>query len=184
MAVARKREFDPSPHDRIVTVANRQPVVHPPETLPLDLLVAIAGLYPAAGVNELVVQALVDQLVGTGLTDEQDVRAEVQDRSAQGLAAVQVFVELDRPIRAKLVHVGGQPTLGGVALALLHALLLGELGLVRRRVLLQLDECRQVRQNALVAVGDDFPREHCMEVPLGPILADFADRALRTVDSV
>ena len=120
----------------------------------------------------------------TGLADEKEVRPEVEDQSAQGLAAVQVVAEEDRPVGAQLVAVGGQPALGGVALAVLLALLLGQTRLVRGRVLLGLDELRHERQDAVVAVGDDRRREHRMEVLLGLVGPDMADRALRAADRV
>ncbi len=69
---------------------------------------------------------------------------------------------------------GGQPALGGVAFAVLLALFLGQFRLVRRRVLLGLDELRHERQDAVVAVGDDRRREHRMEVLLGLVVPDMA----------
>ena len=79
---------------------------------------------------------------------------------------------------------GGQPALGGVALAVLFALLLGQFRLVCRRVLLGLHELRHQRQDAVVAVGDDRRREHRMEVLLGLVGPDVADGALRAADRV
>ena len=58
LAVAFDHELDPSPHDGVLAVAHRQPV-HPAEALPLDLLGAVAGLEPAAGMDEVVVQKLI-----------------------------------------------------------------------------------------------------------------------------
>ncbi len=69
---------------------------------------------------------------------------------------------------------GGQPALGGVALVVLLALFLGQFRLVRRRVLLGLDELRHERQDAVVTVGDDRRREHRMEVLLGLVVPDMA----------
>ena len=86
LAVALGRELDPGPDDRIVAVADRRPV-HPAEALPLDLLLAVASLNPAAGMDEVVVQQLVYALVGAGLADEQEIRLEVQDQPTQGRAA-------------------------------------------------------------------------------------------------
>ena len=122
--------------------------------------------------------------MGAGLADENEVGPEVRDQAAQGLAAVQVVAEEDRPVGAQLVAVGGQPALGGVALAVLLALLLGQVRLVRGRVLLGLDELRHERQDAVVAVGDDRRREHRMEVLLGLVSPDMAGRALRAADRV
>ena len=59
-----------------------------------------AGLDPAAGMDEVVVEEFVQALVGTGLADEKEVRPEVEDQPAQGLAAVQVVAEKDRPVGA------------------------------------------------------------------------------------
>ena len=58
LAVALDGELDPGPQDGVVAVADRQPV-HPAEAVPLDLLVAVAGLDPAAGMHEVVVQQFV-----------------------------------------------------------------------------------------------------------------------------
>ena len=77
---------------------------------------------------EVVVEQFVQTLVGTELTDEKEVRSEVEDPPAQGLAEVQVVAEEDRPIGAQFVDVGGQPAFGGVALAVLLALFLGQFG--------------------------------------------------------
>ena len=90
--------------------------------------------------------------MGTGLADEQEVRPEVENQPAQGLAAVQVVAEKDRPVGAQLDDMLGQPALGGVALAVLLALCLGQLRPVRRRIPLWLDEHRHQPQDTLVAV--------------------------------
>ena len=50
--------------------------------------------------DEVIVQQFVQTLVGTGLTDEQEVRPELADQLAQGLAAVQVIAEKDWPVGA------------------------------------------------------------------------------------
>ena len=123
-------------------------------------------------------------LVGTGLTDEEEVRSEVADQSAQGLAAVQVVAEEDGPVGLQLVDVGRQPALGGVALAVLLAAFLGQFGPLGGGVLLGLDELRHERDDTVVAVGDDGRREHRMEVLLGLVLADMAGGALLATDRV
>ena len=99
LAVALDGELDPGPLHGVVAVADRQPV-HPAEALGLDLLLAVAGLDPAAGMDEVVVEEFVQALVRTGLADEKEVRPEVEDQPAQGLAAVQVVAEKDRPVGA------------------------------------------------------------------------------------
>ena len=123
-------------------------------------------------------------LVGTGIVDEQKVRPEVADQSAQGLATLQVVVEKDRPVGAQLVDVRGQPALSGVALAVLLALFPGQLWPVRRRIPLWLHKHRHQWQHALVAVGHDRGREHRMEVLHGAVLADMAGGALGAVNRV
>ncbi len=115
--------------------------------------------------DEVVVEQFVKSLVGTGLTDEEEVHLKIENQPTQGLAAVQVVAEKDRPVGTKLVDVGGRPARGGVALAVLLALFLGQLRQVCRRILL--NELRHQRQDAVVAVGDDRRREHLMEVLLG-----------------
>ena len=183
LAVALDHELDPAAHDGVVAVADRHSV-HPAVAVPLDLLVAVAGLDPAAGVDEIVMENFLQALVGTGLTDEEEVRSEVADQSAQGLAAVQVVAEEDGPVGLQLVDVGRQPALGGVALAVLLAAFLGQFGPLGGGVLLGLDELRHERDDAVVAVGDDGRREHRMEVLLGLVLADMAGGALLATDGV
>ncbi len=98
LAAALDGELDPGPLDGVVAVADRQPV-HPAEALPLDLLVAVAGLEPAAGLDEGVVQHFVQALVGTGLTDEHQVRPEIQDQLARGTACTPKSVwQLERQV--------------------------------------------------------------------------------------
>ena len=122
--------------------------------------------------------------MAAGLTDEEEVRAEVGDECAEGLAAVQIVAEQDRPVGEQSGDVGGQPALGGVALAILLALLLGQVGPVGGGVVLGLDEQRHEREDAVVAVGDDAGREHGVEELLGLVLADMAGRALLAMDAV
>ncbi len=129
-------------------------------------------------------QHFVQALVGTGLADEDEVRPEVVDELAEGLAAVQVVAEEDRPVGPQLVDVGRQPALGGVALAVLVALILGQFGPLGGGVLLGLDELRHQRADAVVAVGDDGRRQHAVEVLRGLVLADMAAGALRATDGV
>ena len=102
----------------------------------------------------------------------------------QQLAAVQVVAEEDRPVGPQLVDVGRQPALGGVALAVLLALILGQFGPLGGGVLLGLDELRPQRADAVVAVGDDGRRQHAVEVLRGLVLADMAAGALRATDGV
>ena len=118
------------------------------------------------------------------LTDEEEVRAEGGDEGAEGLAAVQIVAEQDRPVGEQSGDVGGQPALGSVALAILFALVFGQVGPVRGGVVLGLDEQRHEREDAVVAVGDDGGREHGMEELLGFVLADMAGRALLAMDGV
>ena len=66
--------------------------------------------------------------MAAGLTDEEEIRAEVGDECAEGLAAVQIVAEQDRPVGAQSGAVGGQPALGSVALAILLALVFGQVG--------------------------------------------------------
>ena len=79
-------------------------------------------------------------------------------------------------------HRGGQPALGGVALAVLLALFLGLFRRVRRWTLLGLDERRYQRQDEAVAVGDHRRREHRTEALLALVGPDMAGGALRAVD--
>ena len=103
---------------------------------------------------------------------------------ADGLAAVQVVAQEDRAVGAQLVAMVGDPTLGGVAFAVLLADLLGEFRPAGGRVLLRLHELPHERQHTVVAVGDDARREHRVEVLLGLVVADVAGRALGTADRV
>ena len=103
---------------------------------------------------------------------------------AEGLAAVQIVAEQDRPVGAQVGDVGGQPALGSVALAILLALVLGPVGPVGGGVVLGLDEQRHEREDAVVAVGDDGGREHGVKELLGFVLADMAGRALLAMDGV
>ena len=150
----------------------------------LDLLVAVAGATPAGGPDAAVGELLVSGLVAAGLTDEEEVRAEAGDEFAEGLAAVQVIAEQDRPVGEQCGDVGGQPALGGVAFAALLALALGQVGLVGRRVVLGLDEQGHEREDAVVAVGDDGGREHEVVERLGLVRADMAGGALAAMDEV
>ena len=122
LAVALDLELDPGPEQRIVAVAERQ-AVHPAIAVQLDLAFVVGGADPAAGVGEVVVDQFVSALVRVGLTDEEEVGFEVADELAEGLAAVQVVAEEDGPEGAQFVAVGGQPALGGVAFAVLLAVL-------------------------------------------------------------
>ena len=119
-----------------------------------------------------------------GFTDEEEVRAAVEDALADRLAAVQVVPEEDRLAGEQSGQVGVQPALGGVALAALLALLLGQVRLAGRRVVLGLDKLRHEREHAVVAVGDDGGGEHGVEVLLALVLADMAGGALVAVDGV
>ena len=183
LAVTLDHELDPAAQYGGVAVAERRSV-HPAVAVPLDLLLVVAGLDPAAGMDEVVMQHFVQALVGTGLADEDEVRPEVVDELAEGLAAVQVVAEEDRPVGPQLVDVGRQPALGGVALAVLLALILGQFGPLGGGVLLGLDELRHQRADAVVAVGDDGRRQHAVEVLRSLVLADMADGALRATDGV
>ena len=116
LAVTLDHELDPAAQYGGGAVAERHSV-QPAVAVPLDLLLVVAGLDPAAGMDEVVMQHFVQALVGTGLADEDEVRPEVVDELAEGLAAVQVVAEEDRPVGPQLVDVGRQPALGGVALA-------------------------------------------------------------------
>ena len=178
LAVTLDHELDPAAQYGGGAVADRHSV-HPAVAVPLDLLLVVAGLDPAAGMDEVVMQHFVQALVGTGLADEDEVRPEVVDELAEALAAVQVVAEEDRPVGPQLVDVGRQPALGGVALAVLLALILGQFGPLGGGVLLGLDELRHQRDDAVVAVGDDGRRQHAVEVLRGLVLADMADGALR-----
>ena len=101
-------------------------VVAPLVAMELDLLVAVAGADPAGGPDAAVGELLVSGLVAAGLTDEEEVRAEAGDEFAEGLAALQVIAEQDRPVGGQCGDVGGQPALGGVAFAVLLALAFGQ----------------------------------------------------------
>ena len=150
----------------------------------LDLLALVAGADPAGGPDAAVGELFVYRLVAAGLTDEEEVRAELGDEGAEGLAAVQIVAEQDRPVGEQSGDVGGQPALGSVALAILLALVFGPVGPVGGGVVLGLHEQRQEREDAVVAVGDDGGREHGMEELLGFVLADMARRALLAMDGV
>ena len=76
--MALDHELDPAAQHGVVAVADRHSV-HPAVALQLDLLLVVAGLAPAAGVDEVVMQHFVQALVGTGLTDKDEVRPEVAD---------------------------------------------------------------------------------------------------------
>ena len=78
--------------------------------------------------------------MAAGLTDEQEVRAEFGDEATEGLAAIQIVAEQNRPVGQQSGDVGGQPALGSVALAILLALLFGQLGPVGGGLVLGLDE--------------------------------------------
>ncbi len=64
----------------------------------LDLLALVAGADPAAGPDAAVGELFGSCLAAAGFTDEQEVRAEVGDEGAEGLAAVQIVAEPDRPV--------------------------------------------------------------------------------------
>ena len=103
---------------------------------------------------------------------------------ADGLAAVQVVAEQDRAVGAQLFAMIVQPALGGIALAVLLAGLLGQFRPAGGRVLLRLDELPHERQHTVVAGGDDARREHRVEVRLGLVAADVARRALPAANGI
>ena len=152
--------------------------MHPAEAVVLDLLLAVAGLDPARGADELVVRQFVQPLVRVGFADEEEVGSEIENEAAEGLAAVQVVAQDDRALGAQLGEMAGQPALGGVAFTVLFLDLLGEFGAAGGRVLLGLDEGGQERQHAVLAVGDDGRREHGVEALHGLVSAHVAGRAL------
>ena len=84
LAVTLDHELDPAAQYGGGAVAERHSV-QPAVAVPLDLLLVVAGLDPAAGMDEVVMQHFVQALVGTGLADEDEVRPEVVDELAEGL---------------------------------------------------------------------------------------------------
>ncbi len=64
----------------------------------LDLLALVAGADLAAGPGAAVGELFVSRLAAAGFTDEQEVRAEVGEEGAEGLAAVQIVAEQGRPV--------------------------------------------------------------------------------------
>ena len=79
---------------------------------------------------------------------------------------------------------GGQPALGGVAFAVLLALVFGQQVGPVGGVVLGLDEQRHEGQDAVLAVGDDRGGEHGVEELLSLVLADMAGGALAAADGV
>lgn len=71
----------------------------------------------------------------------------------KGLEAEEIIVEDERSIGEQCGDAGGQPALGGFALAIPFAPLLGNLGAASGRILLGLDRQGQEQENAVVALG-------------------------------
>ena len=62
------------------------------------MVLGVAHGEPAGGVEQGLVQAVVEALVGVGLADEEEVGAVVEDELADGVAVVEVVAEQDRSV--------------------------------------------------------------------------------------
>ena len=116
------------------------------------------------------VHEVVEDLVRRRLGGEQEVAACCPDGLGDRLAGEQVVTEINRPQVLQAPAVGGQPALGGVALAVL---LLGPV--------LGGDELRHQRQRHGVAGRDDRSGEHGM-VALDPTVGAMTRQALRAAE--
>ena len=109
-------DFQPVDEEGVLAVAQGN-VVHPAVAKVIALLAAFDRLL--VGLKLDPGEVFLDQRMGGGLADEDEMSVDLAHGLAQGLAGEQVVAEIDRIELGVARPVAGQPSLGGGVLAVL-----------------------------------------------------------------